>query len=86
MTMINPTTRTWTAELTDTYGGEANYSWVSRETFSLPAGAGDRTIIRAGKAAAGLTGIRCRTENYGDSFTLRPFGQFVVLFITPEAS
>lgn len=75
---------TWTAELTDTFGGEANYSWVRRETFSLPAGAADRTIVRAGKAAAGLTGTRCRTENYGDSFTIRPYGACVVLFITLE--
>jgi hypothetical protein len=28
----------WHCELTDTFGGEANYSWIRRETLQLPAG------------------------------------------------
>lgn len=73
---------TYQAELTDTFGGEANYSWVRRKTFTIPDNASDRAIVRAGKAALGLSGVRCRTENYGDSFTLRPYGACVVAFIT----
>ncbi len=73
---------TYQAELTDTFGGEANYCWVRRETFTVPDNASDLAIVRAGKAALGLTGVRCRTENYGDSFTLRPYGACVVAFIT----
>lgn len=70
-------------ELTDTLGGEANYSWVRRETLELSDDLTDRQIIRRAKAALGLTGCRCRTSNYGDSWELRPYGACTVLFIIP---
>ena len=73
---------TFQAELTDTVAGEANGSWVKRKTFTLPDDASDLAIVRAGKAALGLNGVRCRTENHGDSFTLRPCGACVIAFIT----
>lgn len=73
---------TFQAELTDTFCGEANYSWVKRETFTLSDSATDRQIVTAGKAALGLTGVRCRTTNYGDQFELRPYGTCTVAFIT----
>ena len=71
-------------ELTDTFGGEANYSWVKRhaeqaEDTCLPS---DRTLIRRAKAWAGFTGLRCRVENYGDLIAIRPSGICQVLFIT----
>jgi hypothetical protein len=69
-------------ELTDTFGGQPNYSWVSRAEVSLPPGATDRAIVRAGKAALGLTGCRCRTYNHGDQWELRPSGSLTVAFLT----
>lgn len=75
---------TWTAELTDTFGGEANYSWVKRETFTLPSSATDRQVVMAGKAALGMTGDRCRTSSYGEGFELRPIGICAVAFIHPQ--
>jgi hypothetical protein len=90
MTTITITTRrlTWQAEHTDTLGGEANYSWCRRETFALPYGATDRQVVRAGKAALGLTGCRCRTSPLGgmEGFELRPLGACEVVFITLEES
>jgi len=74
----------WQAELTDTFGGEANYSWVTRETFELPAGATARQIVTAAKAALGLTGCRCRTFDYGEWFELRPTGSLTVAFVLPR--
>lgn len=70
-------------ELTDTFGGESNYSWVKRgialskegENFS------DRAAIRRVKKAIGWNGIKCRVENYGDSIALYPAGMCQVCFI-----
>lgn len=73
----------WSVELTDTFGGEANYSWVRRDTIALPSGATDRQIITAAKAALGLTGSRCRRFSYSDGFELRPVGSLTVAFIIP---
>jgi hypothetical protein len=73
-------------ELTDTFGGEANYSWVRRAEAELSDGATDRAIVRAGKAALGLTGCRCRTFNHGDQWELRPAGSLTVAFLTVRCS
>lgn len=75
---------TYTAELTDTFGGEANYSWVRRETFDVPAGASDRSVVIAAKEALGLTGCRCQTTHHGDLIELRPSGSLTVAFVTLE--
>lgn len=71
----------WTAEETDTYGGEANYSWVNRVTFEMPEAASRRQIVTAAKHHLGYTGIKCDTEDYGDSYTLRPRGMGRIVFI-----
>jgi hypothetical protein len=73
---------TYHCELTDTFGGEANYSWVRRETIEVPDNATDRQIITKAKAALGLTGTRCRTYSMGDSWELRPYGACVVAFVS----
>lgn len=44
---------------TDTFGGEANYRWVRRESISVDSDK-RRAIVRAAKSALGLTGHRCR--------------------------
>ena len=74
----------WDCELTDCFGGQASYSWVRRETVNLPTHATDRTIVRAGKAALGLTGVRCRTSHLGgyEGWELRPYGTATVAFIS----
>ena len=74
----------WDVELTDTFGGQANYSWVRRDQLALPQDASRRSIITAAKAALGLTGCRCRTFECGDGFELRPIGSCTVAFLTPS--
>ena len=69
-------------EYTDTFGGEANYCWVRRETLTLPAGISDLAIMRRAKAAMGISGMRGRTSNYGDGFEFRPYGSCTVMFVT----
>ena len=80
--MINKTdTCEFTAELTDTFGGEANYAWVKRETFTAPRTISDRALMRRAKAATGLTGVRGRMYNHGDMLEFRPYRRCMVLFV-----
>jgi hypothetical protein len=94
-------------EYTDTFGGEANYSWVRRAQIIMPEEERDtiytsaatiakrrrayrQLLMRRAKASAGLTGVRGRTEHYGDMIDFRPYGSCTVMFITyhddcPEA-
>ena len=74
----------WNVELTDTFGGEANYSWVRRDQLELPESATDRQVVTAAKAALGLTGMRCRRFKHGEGFELRPYGSCTVAFVLPS--
>jgi len=69
-------------EYTDTFGGDANYSWVRRTELQLPANISDRALVRRAKAWAGLTGCRCTVSNYGDMMDIRPQGSCTVLFVS----
>jgi hypothetical protein len=74
---------TYRAELTDTFGGDANYCWVNRAEFSLPESATDRQIVMAAKKELGLTGVRCRREDAGFAIILRPVNVLWIVFIDP---
>ena len=74
----------WDIEVTDTFGGVANYCWIRRETLDLPSNLSDRAIVRRAKRAAGLTGVRCETAPHGDGFEIRPRGAAVVCFAMPR--
>jgi len=70
-------------EMTDTYGGESNYSWVKRAEHDLPEKTTDRAIVRRAKAWAGWTGHRCKVESYCDNMIqIKPSGICQILFIT----
>ena len=85
-------------EYTDTYGGEANYSWVRRHTIHMPElthygydggtnyakanAAYQRELMKRAKAAIGLTGVRGRTYHHGDMSEFRPYRSATVMFIT----
>jgi hypothetical protein len=70
-------------EVTDTFGGEANYSWVNRFEKWIIKDVSDRECVRVAKALAGWTGHNCTTENFGgkSGFTLRPRNLCQVMFI-----
>lgn len=87
----------YAVEYTDTFGGEANYSWVRRAVIQSPEwtafkdwdgngrrepNAFQRTVMRRAKAAVGLTGARGRTDSLGDGYEFRPYGSCTVLFVT----
>lgn len=71
-------------EYTDTFGGQANYSWVRRGQVELPENASAQTIARLVKRDAGLTGVRMVRQDFGDMIELRPVGLCTVLFVTFE--
>ena len=71
-------------EHTDTFGGEANYCWVNRETIELDNNATDRQIVIAAKKVLGMTGVKCRKEDWSDTLVLRPIGIHQIIFITFE--
>lgn len=69
-------------EYTDTYGGQANYSWVRRATLPDIPNESDRQLMRRIKRKLGLTGMRGRfEERQGDQWTWRPWGRCTILFI-----
>lgn len=71
---------TFTAEYTDLFGGEANYSWVRRAT--IPATESRRALMRRAKAALGLSGVRGCVREYGEMLEFRPYRSCTVMFIT----
>ena len=71
---------TWDVEVTDTFSGQANYSWVDRYAISMPDDISDLALVRRIKSAAGYSGIRGRTWVAGDSVEIRFPARCVVIF------
>ena len=68
---------TYKYEYTDTFGGEANYSWCKRGTIQTDA----KNPVKAVKSALGLSGVPCRREEWGETIVLYPSGSCTVVFI-----
>ena len=61
---------TYNIEVTDTFGGEANYTWVKRDTTTA---ATRRGKIAAAKKLAGWDGwCRVNVTDYGGTMEIRP--------------
>ena len=72
----------YSVELTDTFGGDANYSWVRRCDFLAPSNASNALLMRRAKKLVGINGERGKTSSYGSMLLeFRPFGACVVMFI-----
>lgn len=71
-------------EVTDTFCGEANYSWVNRRVIKGKQGEqfSNLAAVRRVKKEIGWNGIRCKVTDYGDMIELRPYGILQVCFIT----
>jgi hypothetical protein len=72
----------WQVEHTDTFGRQANYSWVNRRNLALRHDLTQAGVMRHAKASVGLTGCRGRTYNHGDLIEFRPYGRCEVMFVT----
>ena len=68
-------------ELTDTFCGEANYSWVKRHEFETD-GLTDNQIIRKARKLIGLDGVRTNKNDYGDMVQWNVSGACLVAFLT----
>jgi hypothetical protein len=68
-------------EVTDTFGGEANYAWVRRFKVDAEPDISDLALVRRAKREAGWSGIRCRRESFGETIALYPQGMCQVMFI-----
>ena len=89
---------THSIEYTDTFSGEANYSWVRSASVAMPelthyvydgvtnyAKANrvyERELMKRAKAAVGLTGVRGVRSSHGDTIEFRPYGSCTVLFVS----
>lgn len=67
-------------EYTDTFGGQANYSWVRRAHIPSD-GLSRLALIRRAKAWAGLSGVPCEVSCWGDGYEIRPRRMATVLFV-----
>lgn len=79
----------WDIEVTDTFAGESNYSWVERFTIPSKPNESKLATIRRAKKEAGLNGVRCNARDYGDSWRLDIRGACIVCFVSwvePEYS
>lgn len=72
-------------EYTDTFGGEANYSWLRVAHFDAPEAASNSLLIRRAKKALNMSGWPTRTTDTGDGLSLLPRdGSAVIMFVYPE--
>lgn len=69
-------------EMTDTFGGEANYCWVKRGTIETTDDISNLAIMRRIKKEIGWNGYRCAVDNFGDMLAIWPAGICQVCFIT----
>jgi hypothetical protein len=70
-------------EYTDTYGGQANYSWVHREVIDVPDKYSERSLVLTAKKSVGLTGVRGSSGWIGETYEFRPHNSATVLFVYP---
>ena len=66
-------------EYTDTFGGEANYSWVHRGKLRASS---DMGAMRMAKRSCGINGSKGETSNFGDVREFRPYRSCTVLFVS----
>lgn len=66
--------------VTDTFGGEANYSW--KLNYCVHGNHGN--VVRRAKAEIGWNGLRCDRQDVGDTIILKPRGTAQIAFIEQE--
>ncbi len=88
----------YNVEYTDTFAGEANYSWVRRHVVTMPElthygydGSTNyaksnriyqRELVKRAKAATGLTGVRGTGHWQGEDYTFVPYRSTTTMFIS----
>ena len=81
MTPTHEQTTRVSIEYTDTFGDDANYSWVQRHDVVVPEGTSDLSVVRLAKKLCGLSGVRCKREEYAGLIRLTPHNSCTTMFI-----
>jgi len=71
---------TWDIEVTDLFGGEANYCWVNRCDITTADDISDLALVRRIKSVAGYSGIRGCATVMGDFVEIRFPSRCIVIF------
>ena len=71
---------TWDIEVTDLFGGEANYCWVNRYDITTADDISDLALVRRIKSVAGYSGIRGCATVMGDFVEIRFPSRCIVIF------
>lgn len=75
----------YAVEMTDTFGGEANYSWVKRGVLNpkmIDGFASRKSLVRQAKKFAGFNGFPATVTDMGDTIEIRPASRYcVVVFV-----
>ena len=71
---------TWDIEVTDLFGGQANYDWVYRYAISMPGDISYLALVRRIKSVTGHSGIRGRATVMGVSVEIRFPSRCIVIF------
>jgi hypothetical protein len=69
-------------EYTDTFSGEANYSWVKRIEVEMSDNATDRMLLRRAKKEMQLSGVQGVVSKSGDYISFKPYRSNTILFVT----
>jgi hypothetical protein len=70
-------------EMTDTFGGDANYSWLHSAVIDAPTDASSTMLVRRAKKALGVTQPHKPIDDWGDMIRLDLRHACVCIFISP---
>lgn len=69
---------------TDTFGGDANGSWMKRYSFLCSSKVTTRSLVLKAKKLSGLTNHKSSTHDYGSEMTIKPAGLNQILILSFE--
>ena len=72
----------YSVEMTDTFAGEANYSWLRTACIDAPSDASARLLIRRAKSALGVSTPHRVTYDCGDQIRLDLRNHCICIFIS----
>lgn len=70
-------------EMTDTFSGEANYSWLETRIIEADASASTRLLVRRAKRALGVTRSHAPPQDFGDLIRIDLRNAAICIFISP---
>lgn len=65
---------------TNTFGGEFNYAWLRSGRVEAKS---QLAAVRKIKAMLGLSGVKCKREEWHEGMSLKPSGSCTIVVITP---